>query len=115
MIFLNEIKIYHGTSYTRSMKIIDSNNDPYVHEQNDIVMLTVKHNILQSDYDIQKTASYDAETDTYTFEFTPEDTENLMPDRYYYDIGLQNGNDFYIIVPMSNFDILPASSQRSGE
>ena len=110
MIFLNEIEIWRGTSSTRYLKI-----DGYEHDQDDIVTLTVKHNALQSDYDIQKTASYDAETGEYVFEFTPEDTEDLIPDRYCYDIGLQNGDDFYIVVPMTNFDILPASTQRSTE
>ena len=115
---MNEIVVCRGTSFTRSLQIFvkdGENFTPYVHSQGDIVTLTVKHNVLQSGYDIRKTASFDSATDTYTFEFTPSDTENLAPDRYYYDIGLQTGDDFYIIVLMANFDILPTSSQRSVE
>lgn len=115
---MNEITVCRGTSFTRSLRILIKDGEsltPYVHRQDDIVTLTVKHNVLQSEPDIRKAASYDSETDTYTFEFSPSDTENLVPDRYYYDIGLQNDDDFYIVVPLSNFDILPTSSQRSVE
>lgn len=36
----------------------------------------------------------------------PEDTENLAPGRYSYDVGLDNGTDFFNIIEPSPFVIV---------
>jgi hypothetical protein len=47
------------------------------------------------------------------FELSPEDTIGLFPGRYYYDVGLQRGEDvFYNIVEQSEFLLMPNVTKR---
>ena len=47
-----------------------------------------------------------------TFSFVPEDTENLQFGSYYYDIGLQRGEDYYNLIPYSEFRLVPNITER---
>lgn len=49
----------------------------------------------------------------YIIALTPEDTQDLKVGRYYYDIGLQSGDDYFPIVEFSPFDILPNVTRRA--
>ena len=46
-------------------------------------------------------------------ELSPQDTIDLIPGRYYYDVGLQRGDDvFYNIVEQSEFLLIPNVTRR---
>ena len=61
------------------------------------------------------TAEATAETDgSFAVKITPGDTADLEPGRYFYDVGLQSGDDFYNVIPLSTFDIVPNVTKQEG-
>lgn len=42
----------------------------------------------------------------YPVELKPIDTESMIPNTYYYDIGMQNGNDYYSVIDTSKMCLL---------
>lgn len=48
----------------------------------------------------------------YQLDLLPEDTADLEPGQYFYDIGLQDGsNEFYNVIKLSPFIVIPAVTQ----
>lgn len=109
---MNEIYLPRGTSLTLAVQIFE-NDSQRAYSDGDSVRLSVKQDVESTSYSIQKNAVYDAENQCYLFTFTPEDTQDLIFDRYWYDIGYQTSDgDFYIVIPMSEFNIIPAVTQK---
>ena len=97
----NEIEMTRGTTAAFLLEIVDDEGIPYVPEQSDVVRLGVKHDSTQSDYSIIKTGTYNSDEGVFVFEMSPDDTINLTAklygERYWYDVGLRTGSDYYIV------------------
>lgn len=84
----NEIRITRGDTAKIDLEIKDSNGDPYVREEGDVVKFTVKAAPTDLQYVIQKTID---EENTFTIE--PEDTAKLNYGVYFYDVQVTLAKD----------------------
>lgn len=106
------IDIVRGTTLRIQLEIADANGTPRVLNSGERILFGVK----------KKTADEAAvfileaeagETDgQYTVTIYPEHTMDMEHGRYYYDVGLESGGDFYNVVEPSGFNILPNITKR---
>ena len=48
---------------------------------------------------------------SYVLQISPSDTEGLDVGRYYYDVGLQIGGEYYMVIEQSLFTVLQNISE----
>ena len=79
----------------------------------------VKKNVSDVEYKILKKTDgetpdiiYDDVLSAYIIVFNPTDTNECSPGDYVYDVGLQNGTNYYPIIETSTFTILPNVTER---
>lgn len=107
------ICIVRGTTNEFSVSIIDeSSGDKYELQSGEVVRFGVKKSPNDATYIVSKTiTTADSEGD-FPFTLTPNDTINLPFGSYYYDVGLQSGDDYYNIIPASSFELVYNITKR---
>ena len=103
----NKIEIVRGT--TNSFGITIRNQDGSLHtlETGQVLVFGLKENELDEHRVLTKKITHTVNGDCY-LELSPEDTKDLRPGHYYYDIGLQHGDYiFYNVIEVSSFIIRP--------
>lgn len=99
------ISIVRGTTNFFQVDIVDQNGDEYLLKENETLVFAVKANPTDIERLIVKTLPASSK---YIFTLNPDDTTNLEPGRYVYDVGLQVGEQqFYNIIESSLFEIKP--------
>ena len=108
------IKIPRGNTLDLAIKITDASGNPYVLQENDTAIFTVKTNDCAFEKPIiQKFLTADNYNDTgeLVIKITPEDTIDKTKGDYKYDFAVcVNGCDFYTTILADVFRILPALS-----
>lgn len=100
------ISIVRGTTNVFQIAVQDTSGSPYLLSEGEILIFGVKTKPGEEEYTIVKMLTSDnLLNDTYLVRINPEDTENLSCGRYCYDVGLQRGNDYYMVLPCSDFTI----------
>lgn len=94
-----KIILTKGDTATIYVEVKDLDGNSYEWVDGDIVTLTVKKTP-SSDVSLHKVA-----TDDHYIIIDHDDTSNLKPGLYVYDVQLQSGNNIYTIVPMSYFEL----------
>lgn len=112
-----DINIPRGTSFSFGIVIQTDNGTEYELQNSDLIRFGVKKSTRSSTFLIYKTltsADYDTENECYVLNIVPDDTIGLTEnERYFYDIGLQTaGGDYYMIIPASRFNVMPAVTER---
>ena len=103
----NSINIPRGTSLGLGITVL--NADGTEHDcTSETIRFGVKADPNDSDFLISKTADYDSENECYVVSISPSDTATLPYERYWYDIGLQSGTDYYMLVEASAFNVTKA-------
>ena len=100
------INIIRGTTNAFEIALSDETGAFYVLQSGDVLRFGVKVQAYSRDYKLTKVlaaADVNAAGDAYVLTLRPEDTEGLEFRRYCYDIGLQSGEDYYNVVPCSDF------------
>lgn len=117
MLTINGTNITLTRGNTAELLILPTNEDgtPYILEENDKVLFTVKNGIgkemLQKE--ISSTAQ-DAETGEITVVLSPEDTIRMNPQAYTYDVLLVTASgDAYTFIPQSAFEITLAVGSKT--
>lgn len=106
------LEIVRGTSNTFGLTITDGDGNPYTLSENDTLVFGLKRRERDDQRVLIKPITHSVD-DEYFLELSPEDTIDLVPGRYYYDVGLQRGDDvFYNIVEQSEFLIIPNVTKR---
>ncbi len=101
------LEIVRGTSNTFGLTIKDGDGNPYTLSENDSLAFGLKRRERDEERVLIKPITHSVDGE-YFLELCPDDTICLTPGRYYYDVGLQRGEDvFYNIVEPSEFMILP--------
>lgn len=101
------ISVIRGTTNTFTVYVADENGDPYTLAAGEVLRFGVKAVPGEAEYILTKImTSADAEGDGYVFTILPSDTAELGFGSYWYDIGLQSGNNYFNVVPASGFNIL---------
>lgn len=99
------IKIVRGTTNTFSIDVTDADGNPYTLGSGEkLVFGVVELGGTAPLFTREATAD---DTGGYVVTITPADTAQLRPDRYFYDVGLQSGGNFYNVVEYSPIDIIP--------
>ena len=100
------ISIVRGTTNVFQIAVQDTSGSPYLLSEGETLIFGVKAKTSDKDYMVHKVLTSDnLLNDTYLVRINPEDTANLSCGRYCYDVGLQRGNDYYMVLPCSDFTI----------
>lgn len=107
------ISIIKGTTCTFFVNILNEDGKTkYVLQSGDKLIFGVKSNPENSDYDVCKIVT-EASEEGYAIELEPDDTADLPPGHYYFDIGLQtSAGAYYMVVPCSQCLIKPAVTSK---
>jgi hypothetical protein len=92
------IEIVRGSTETLQLTVTDSERNPYNLGSNERIVLAVK---AKPEKDAPLILAKTAEVigaGLFKFKFSPEDTEPLDYGRYYYDVSLDDGTDFFPII-----------------
>ena len=98
------ITLTRARTHALIVSLTDASGNPYVMSNDEFLIFGVKKNLSSNTYLVNKKIDSTATNDTegqYIFEITPNDTANLTPDTYYWDIGLQRGTKYYSVVDTS--------------
>lgn len=103
------LSIIRGTTQSINIFIKTVDGLDYEIEENEIIRFGVKkrYNNPNAEYLIEKemTKKDQCEDGSYIFVISPADTMSLPFGTYYYDIGVQSGEDYFNIVECSEFNV----------
>lgn len=99
-----QIEMVRGTTSTQQIRLIE-NSVPYILSENEFVRFGVKEAGYASRILINKIfkASDQDEEGVIEFKIMPAETISWPVKTYKYDIGLQSGEDYFIVIPESDF------------
>lgn len=109
------IKIIRGTTNTFDIVLQDENGAFYRLQEGETLRFGVKVSALWDEYKLLKTLTADNLNEAgtaYTLILDPADTEGLSFMTYCYDVGLQVGNDYYNVIPCSDFVVAHNITER---
>ena len=109
------LAIIRGTTERFAITIRDEDDVLYTMGEYEAMKFGVKADPEDTEYLIQITIPTGSENEdgAYEFTITPDQTENLELGHYYYDIGLQSGDNYYNVVECSNFVLKPNITKRT--
>lgn len=109
------VDVVRGTTNTFRISIRQKSNTPYVMSEGEILRFGVKEDIKKTKYVLKKEVDYTAyDEGDYLITLLPEDTLSLEYKKYWYDIGLQSDNNYYIIIECSPFNLIPNITSIEG-
>lgn len=106
---MNDVTIVRGDTLTLSISEIKmSDGSPYTLKDTDIIYLDVKKNSIDKTAVFRKSVTAaDYVEGVLPVTVLPEDTVNLSPGDYYFDVRLfMDDDNIYTIIPMSKFRIV---------
>lgn len=106
------IEIVRGTTLPMILEITDANGSLYKLGTGERVLFGVKNDPRDENPIFCLTAVAQAESGQYEITVYPENTQELEPGRYWYDVGLESGGDYFNIIEPSGFTILPNITKR---
>jgi hypothetical protein len=99
-----DIKMIRGTSRTFKISVTDAEGNPYTLKDGEKVIFGVKKQATDEELLICKVVT-ECVDGVCEVELDPEDTVDLAVGQYFYDVGLESGEDYYIIVEPSTLNI----------
>lgn len=98
------IEIVRGTTNVIEITVLDGEGNLRNLSSGEAILFGVKERLSDDVYVFVRAATQKT-LGTYTVELFKEDTQGREFGRYYYDVGLQSGDDFFNIVEASSFVI----------
>lgn len=105
------IEVVRGTTNTFQISITDSGGGAYNLGSGEKVVFGVKRKPTDTDCLIEKTAEI-LGAGLFQVVISPTDTEELSFGKYWYDVGLQKGEDFFNVIEPNPFEIMPNITSR---
>lgn len=102
----NKIEIVRGTTNTFQIEVRDANGVLYTVVAGEKIIFGIKEKPTDAELILAKSCSFQS-VGSYLATLSPEDTANLEPGRYFYDVALQSGKNFYNIIEPMPFIIQP--------
>lgn len=101
------LSMVRGTSMTFALSISQTDGAEYELAGDEILRFGVKRKPDDTEYLFVKeaTAANVDEEGNYLFDLMPVDTEDLPFGCYYYDVGLQSGNNYFNVIEASYFKL----------
>ena len=107
------IEITRGRSYDIALEITDENGNGYGLSGSEVILFGIKREPEKDEKPIFcRAAVAGSAAGSYTVSIRPEDTIDLSPGRYYYDVGLESGGNYYDIIEPSGFLLLPNVTKK---
>lgn len=103
------IEVVRGTTTPIKIRVKDvvAQTD-YTLQQGETLRFGIKKFSYKTKYIVLKDFGGTQNADgTYTVTLEVEDTAALCPGEYFYDVGLQSGDKYYNIIPLSSITIVP--------
>lgn len=102
------ISIVRGTTMPLSITVTDADGEPYELQSGEKLLFGVKKDVNSSSCIISKELTSANYSDgAYQTSILPNDTGQLEFGRYFYDVGLKSGSNYYNVIEYSEFCILP--------
>lgn len=101
-----KIEIVRGTTNTFQIGVTDADGNSYVPETGEKLVFGIKRKPTDIDLVVVKVGEVIGEG-LFKVKLNPEDTAEIECGKYYYDVGMDNGTDFFNIIKPSPFDIIP--------
>lgn len=101
------ISIVRATTNTFTLNVTDENGDAFALTGGQVFRFGVKTLPGDTQYLISKTIT-GADSDGaggYLFTLDPSDTKSLPFGSYWYDVGMQDGTQYFNVIPASPFEI----------
>lgn len=107
------INIQRGRTYQASYSVCFPDGDPLEPDDGDVMRFAVKEDDAGAEL-ISKTLTYSESTRRFYLTITPEDTMDLAPGRYFFDIGYQSANagSYDPVIEDTDFIIRRSASQK---
>lgn len=107
----HKLEIVRCTNETIRIDITDADGKPYSVVSGEAVIFGVKRKPTDDHLILTKIAKVDG-AGSYLVEIKPDDTEALTCEKYWYDVSLQSGDNFYNVIEASPLVILPNITKR---
>lgn len=107
-----KIKMVRGRTEAFEVPVTDAEGVPYELADGESVIFGIKKNAKDNAAIFTKLATHEG-SGVYRISLIPEDTESIDPGDYVYDVGLRSGTDFFTIIEISPFTLLPNVTKRS--
>lgn len=100
------IAIVRGTTNAFGVTVKDSGGNVVTLDEGQVLVFGIKKNPKDAErLLVKKLSGSDGE---YVLELTPADTKDIEPGKYFYDVGLQQGESiFYNVIESSLLEIKP--------
>lgn len=104
---IQPISIVRGTTQMVNIDLVDAGGNPYSLGADEVLRFGVKRCPEDEEYLLVKelTSEHQSEDGTYVLTLEPADTGRMKFGRYYYDVGMQSGEQYYNVIECSNFHI----------
>lgn len=99
---VQKIEIVRCTSNVLQINVTDANGAAYTLGDGEAVVFGVKKEAADTDLLIVKTAASVGDG-VFMVALHPDDTENLPAGRYWYDVGVEKGADYFNVIELSPF------------
>ena len=110
------IEVVRGTSHTFRISILDEFGQPYVMQPGEILRMGVKDEVDAQEYVLEKEVDYTFNIGgEYIIILQPSDTLFLDCKKYWYDVGLQSGVDYFMVIECSPFVVRQNITSVEGE
>lgn len=98
------LRMVRGTTFKINVSLYDKSGAVVTLGEGDVLRFGIKKKPGDTTYIIEKTTTTRV-GDYYVIPLAVSDTSTLELGKYYYDIGLQSGEDYYMVVECSTFEI----------
>lgn len=101
---VQKVEIVRGTTNVIQITVTDGDGNLRTLSSGEAILFGVKEKLTDENYIFVRAATAQ-DIGVYTVELLKEDTADRNVGTYYYDVGLQSGDDFYNIIEVSPFVI----------
>lgn len=99
-----KIEMIRGTTKVFNISITNGDGTLYVLAEGEEILFGVKQKVEDESTVILKSVTTGTDG-VYPVEIEPNDTINLQPGSYVYDVGLKSGDDYFNVIEPSTFTI----------
>lgn len=103
---VQRIQMVRGTTKRLEITVTDADYTPFKLAAGDVILFGVKEKPSDEEYVFLKKVYNGSQDGVYAVKVNPEDTANIAPGRYCYDVGAQVGAAYYNVIKPSPFDVL---------
>lgn len=106
-----KIEIVRGTTNPFQISVTDAAGNSYVPESGEKLVFGVKRKPTDTVLVFAKVGEVIGEG-LFSVKLKPEDTAEIECGKYYFDVGMDNGTDFFNIIKSSPLEIIPNITSR---